>query len=72
VLIVRRRHVAGGRVQRFRLKEFIRDRGGATAVEYGLIAAIVCAALIAGFLPMSNALKATFDMVSTTLEEAGD
>lgn len=69
---MRRRHVAGGRVQRFRLNELIRDRGGATAVEYGLIAAIVCAALIAGFLPMSNALKSTFETVSTTLEEGAD
>jgi pilus assembly protein Flp/PilA len=49
------------------LKKFLADRTGATAVEYGLIAALISAALIGGLSSFSNSLLDVFQTVSNKL-----
>lgn len=45
----------------------IRDESGATAIEYGLIAALIAVAAIAAMQSLGNNLKSTFTTVSTEL-----
>ena len=47
---------------------FVKDESGATAIEYGLIAAIVGIGIIAGLGPLRNALNLLFNNVSTNLK----
>ncbi|AMC13218.1 Flp family type IVb pilin [Liberibacter crescens] len=42
------------------LKVFYKDESGATAIEYGLIAALVSVALIAGATALGNSISSTF------------
>ncbi|WP_347304122.1 Flp family type IVb pilin [Croceibacterium sp. TMG7-5b_MA50] len=44
-----------------------RDEAGATAIEYGLIAALIAVAAIAGFNALGTQLKTTFQGVSSEL-----
>jgi pilus assembly protein Flp/PilA len=46
------------------------DRSGATAIEYGLIAALIAVAIIAGVTTVGTRLQATFSTVGTTLTTA--
>ena len=48
---------------------FLRDKGGATAIEYGLIAALIAVALIAGLGGLSNNLANMFNMLSNTVDK---
>lgn len=48
-------------------KKFLTDDGGATAIEYGLISAIMAVALLSGFGAFSNALNNQFTYVSDTI-----
>ena len=50
---------------------FIEDESGATAIEYGLIAALIAVALIAGATALGNALDTKFNDLSTKLNDAG-
>jgi pilus assembly protein Flp/PilA len=50
-----------------RLRAFVSDARGATAVEYGLLAALISAALIGGLTTFGNSLQDTFDTVSNNL-----
>ena len=52
------------------IKKFIRDESGATAIEYGLIAALVSVAAIAALSAMGNSLSAMFNTVSSELNTA--
>ena len=49
---------------------FFRDESGATAIEYGLIAALVSVAAIAALTAMGGSLDAMFQAVSTELDGA--
>jgi len=49
------------------LKALIADIRGATAVEYGLLAALISVGLIAGFGAFGNSLQSTFTTISNTL-----
>lgn len=40
---------------------FAKDESGATAIEYGLIAALISVALIAGASTLGNSLNSTFN-----------
>lgn len=51
-------------------RSFLRDESGATAIEYGLIAALVSVAAISALSAMGGSLKAIFTSVSTTLQTA--
>ena len=46
---------------------FMRDESGATAIEYGLIAALVAVVLVGALTLMGTKLSGTFDKVSTNL-----
>jgi pilus assembly protein Flp/PilA len=53
------------------LKRFAKDESGATAIEYGLIAAGISVAIIAVVNSLGTQLKSTFTNVSTSLANAG-
>ncbi|TCJ37255.1 Flp family type IVb pilin [Parafrankia sp. BMG5.11] len=46
-------------------KNLIRDENGATAIEYGLIAALIAVAAIAAMQSLGGSLSTTFKNVST-------
>jgi pilus assembly protein Flp/PilA len=51
---------------------FVKNQSGATAIEYGLIAALVGIAIIAGATLLGNALDDTFTNVGTVLDANND
>lgn len=50
--------------------QFMKDESGATAIEYGLIAAIVSIGIIAALKNVSSQLQSTFNSVQSTLSTA--
>jgi pilus assembly protein Flp/PilA len=48
--------------------KFINDEGGATAIEYGLIAAGISIAIITVVAALGSTLNGTFTTVSTALK----
>ncbi|HZB38942.1 MAG TPA: Flp family type IVb pilin [Beijerinckiaceae bacterium] len=50
------------------LNRFIRDESGATAIEYGLIAALIAVAAITAMTTLGTELGKKFTKVSTTLK----
>jgi pilus assembly protein Flp/PilA len=49
-------------------KKLIRDEQGATAIEYGLIAALIAVAAIVGMQALGTTLQGTFNNVSTKMQ----
>ena len=55
------------------LNRFAKDESGATAIEYGLIAALIAVVIIAALTAVGGALKGKFNEVTTKLGgEAAD
>ncbi len=52
------------------LSRIAKDDSGATAVEYGFIAALVSIALIAGGASLGNQIGVTLNMLTTKLSSA--
>ena len=52
------------------ISRFAKNESGATAIEYGLIAALIAVALITVLTTMSGSLKDTFTKISTDLDTA--
>ena len=50
---------------------FLRDKSGATAIEYGLIAAGISVAIITVVNTLGSQLKTTFSNISSQLTTAG-
>ena len=50
--------------------KLLRDEQGATAIEYGLIAALIAVAAITAMQSLGNNLNTTFNKVSTSLSTA--
>lgn len=50
------------------VKRFLCDESGATAIEYGLIAAGIAVAIIAAVQALGTALSTTFGSVQTALK----
>ena len=50
---------------------FVRDESGATAVEYGLIAALIAVVIIAGAQALGSALNQKFTDIGSTVSSAG-
>ncbi len=46
---------------------FIKDESGATAIEYGLIAALISVVIIAAVTTVGDSLKTTFETVASEL-----
>jgi pilus assembly protein Flp/PilA len=53
------------------LKRFANDESGATAIEYGLIAAGISVAIITVVNTLGSQLKSTFSNISSQLATAG-
>jgi len=53
------------------IKRFANDESGATAIEYGLIAAGISVAIITAVMSLGTQLNTTFNSVSTQLASAG-
>jgi pilus assembly protein Flp/PilA len=49
---------------------FVNDESGATAIEYGLIAALISVALITGATTLGTALNNTFVNITTKMNSA--
>jgi pilus assembly protein Flp/PilA len=49
------------------IRRLLRDRKGATAIEYGLIAALIAVAAIAAMQGLGSSLNTTFTNVSTAM-----
>ncbi|MGF1592103.1 MAG: Flp family type IVb pilin [Kiloniellaceae bacterium] len=54
------------------IKSFLSDESGATAIEYGLIAALVSVAAIAALGSLGNSLGTMFNSVADELGDAVD
>ena len=52
------------------IRSFYKDESGATAIEYGLIAALVSVAAIAALRGMGNSLSNMFNYVGSQLDHA--
>ena len=50
---------------------FLNDESGATAIEYGLIAALVSVAGITAFQSLGTSLGTMFSTVASTITDAG-
>ncbi len=53
-------------------KSVLKDEGGATAIEYGLIAALIAVAAISAMGALGNSLRNTFTLVSGQMNNAAD
>lgn len=51
------------------LKRFIADESGATAIEYGLIAALIAVVLIASISVLGEKVRGTFDKVGNEMPQ---
>lgn len=54
----------------FAVKTFIDDENGVTAIEYGLIAALIAAALVTGVALVKDGLTDAFTYVKTAITTA--
>ncbi|MEG8025358.1 Flp family type IVb pilin [Sphingomonas aurantiaca] len=52
------------------IRKFSKNNKGATAIEYGLIAALIAVAAIAAMQGLGNSLNKTFNNVSTKLNSS--
>ena len=52
------------------IKSFIKNESGATAIEYGLIAAIVSVGLIAALSTLKSNLQDTYNTIGTAVKNA--
>ncbi|KAA0698509.1 Flp family type IVb pilin [Neorhizobium sp. P12A] len=50
-------------------RNFLKDRTGATAIEYGLIAALISVSLIAGVGAIGSSLQNVFGTVANNIEQ---
>ncbi|ONF95775.1 Flp family type IVb pilin [Sphingomonas jeddahensis] len=55
-----------------KMRAFIKNSKGATAIEYGLIAALIAVAAIAAMGTLGNQLNTTFNGVSTKMSSNND
>jgi pilus assembly protein Flp/PilA len=53
------------------VSRFLKDESGATAIEYGLIAALISVALITGATALGSKLNIMFNNLSVTMDQAG-
>ena len=52
------------------VKRFVQDESGATAIEYGLIAALIAVGIIAAARSLGSRIGDTFNTVTTTMKSA--
>ncbi|KPF82002.1 Flp family type IVb pilin [Novosphingobium sp. AAP93] len=54
------------------IRLILADETGATAIEYGLIAALIAVAAITAMGALGNSLSNTFNLVSTQMNNSSD
>lgn len=54
------------------IRNILRNIRGATAIEYGLIAALIAVAAITAMSSLGGQISKTFNNVSTSLKAGGD
>ncbi|MHA6644654.1 Flp family type IVb pilin [Mesorhizobium sp. A623] len=54
------------------LSRFYKDESGATAIEYGLIAALIALAIMVGAGALGNSIGEKFNDISDKLNTAGE
>ena len=64
----RRQTQLGGYIMRQLFRAFVNDQSGATAIEYGLIAAGIAVAIIVVVNGLGTQLNSTFTSISTQLK----
>jgi pilus assembly protein Flp/PilA len=52
------------------VSRFVKDESGATAIEYGLIAALIAVVLVAALTSMGTKLSTTFNVVAGKLPQS--
>ena len=52
------------------IRKLIKSKKGATAIEYGLIAALIAVAAIAAMTALGESLQTIFTSISSTLSDA--
>jgi len=52
------------------LTRFIRDEDGATAIEYGLIAALIAVVIIGALTLLGSSISSKFDTIATAVSAA--
>jgi len=52
------------------ITKFMRDEEGATAIEYGLIAALIAVVIITALIAVGNSLSTTFKTVQSGVDKA--
>ncbi len=50
--------------------KFVRDEEGATALEYGLLAALIAAAIVTAVTNLGTTVSSTFDSIATDMAAA--
>ncbi len=50
------------------ISRFVRDESGATAIEYGLIAALIAVVIITGVTAVGTHLSTTFTNLATSVK----
>jgi pilus assembly protein Flp/PilA len=50
-----------------RFRRFIRDQAGVTAIEYGLIAALIAVVIIGAVTALGTSVQGTFNAVASVL-----
>ena len=58
----------GSAAMRKLFKAFKKNQSGATAIEYGLIAALIAVVIITGVTAVGTSLSTTFTTISTKLQ----
>ncbi len=49
------------------ITKFVKDESGATAIEYGLIAALIAVVIISAITAMGGAMKSKFNTVAVAM-----
>jgi pilus assembly protein Flp/PilA len=49
------------------LKRFAKDEGGATAIEYGLIVALIFLVALSAITSFGTSMNTMYDLISTTI-----
>lgn len=62
-------HDRNGKARTAMFKRFLRDEGGATAIEYGIILACLSMVIIAGIQTFGNSMQARFTETAKFLDD---
>ena len=54
-----------------KMRSFLREEDGVTAIEYGLIAALIAIVIIVGTTAVGTSLNTKFSTIATTVTNAG-